>query len=138
MECELCAGSGGIVLWQDDFLRVVRVDESGYAGFCRVILQRHVAEMTDLPLAERERLMSAVWIVEGVLRRLYSPLKINLASLGNLVPHLHWHVIPRFSDDPHFPQPIWTMALRQPISRQSINDELLCAVLDESMREYGQ
>jgi diadenosine tetraphosphate (Ap4A) HIT family hydrolase len=36
-----------------------------------------------------------------------APDKINLASLGNVVPHLHWHVIPRFADDPHFPNPVW-------------------------------
>jgi diadenosine tetraphosphate (Ap4A) HIT family hydrolase len=35
------------------------------------------------------------------------PLKINLASFGNMTPHLHWHVIPRWADDAHFPQPVW-------------------------------
>ena len=35
------------------------------------------------------------------------PAKVNLAALGNMVPHLHWHVIPRFADDSHFPQPVW-------------------------------
>jgi diadenosine tetraphosphate (Ap4A) HIT family hydrolase len=40
------------------------------------------------------------------------PDKINLASLGNVVPHLHWHVIPRFADDPHFPNPVWGQRLR--------------------------
>ena len=41
-----------------------------------------------------------------------SPAKVNLASLGTQVPHLHWHVIPRFTDDPHYPQPIWSTARR--------------------------
>jgi diadenosine tetraphosphate (Ap4A) HIT family hydrolase len=51
--------------------------------------------------------LQGVFAVEMVLRRLMSPDKINLACLGNLTPHLHWHVIPRYADDPHFPLPIW-------------------------------
>jgi diadenosine tetraphosphate (Ap4A) HIT family hydrolase len=52
--------------------------------------------------------MALVFAVESALRRTYAPAKINLASLGNLVPHLHWHVIPRFRDDPNFPAPVWS------------------------------
>jgi diadenosine tetraphosphate (Ap4A) HIT family hydrolase len=54
-----------------------------------------------------------VFAVESVLREQLDPHKINLASLGNVVPHLHWHVIPRYTDDPHFPQPIWSNAQRE-------------------------
>jgi len=35
------------------------------------------------------------------------PTKINLASLGNMVPHLHWHVIARFEGDARWPAPVW-------------------------------
>ena len=41
------------------------------------------------------------------------PLKVNVASLGNVVPHLHWHVIPRYADDAHFPAPVWAQAVRE-------------------------
>jgi len=101
------------MLWQDEFCRIVRVtDTPDYPGFCRVILNRHVAEMTDLAPQERSRLMMAVMKVEQALRDLLQPDKINLAALGNVVPHLHWHVIPRFADDPHFPNPVWGARLR--------------------------
>jgi len=40
------------------------------------------------------------------------PHKVNLASLGNVVPHVHWHVIPRFLDDRHYPDPVWTAPRR--------------------------
>jgi diadenosine tetraphosphate (Ap4A) HIT family hydrolase len=40
------------------------------------------------------------------------PKKINLASLGNMVPHLHWHIIPRYTDDAHFPAPVWAESQR--------------------------
>lgn len=112
-DCELCEGDGGELLWRDRQCRVVRVNESGYPGFCRVIWNRHVREMTDLDAGERARLMHVVFAVEAALRELLRPDKINLASLGNATPHLHWHVIPRFGGDPHFPNPIWGVKLRQ-------------------------
>lgn len=111
--CELCASPGGEVLWDDGFARVVFAGDPDHPGFCRVILNAHAKEMTDLPEADRARLMGIVYAVEGLLRELLAPEKINLASLGNVVPHLHWHVIPRFSDDPHFPNPVWATRVRQ-------------------------
>ena len=106
-DCTLCADPGGDLVWRDDALRVVLPVEPEYPGFTRAIWNAHVAEMTDLDAAQRERLMRAVWIVERVQRSVLAPDKVNLASLGNVVPHLHWHVIPRWRDDRHFPAPIW-------------------------------
>jgi diadenosine tetraphosphate (Ap4A) HIT family hydrolase len=112
MSCELCTQTGGELLWQGERCRVVYVEERGYPGYCRVVWQAHVKEMTDLADDERLHLMEVVFAVEAVLREQLDPEKINLASLGNLVPHIHWHVIPRHTDDPHFPQPIWATAQR--------------------------
>jgi diadenosine tetraphosphate (Ap4A) HIT family hydrolase len=106
-DCTFCAQPGGRLLWQDAFARVVLAAEADHPAFCRVILNRHAKEMTDLSSADRERLMGVVFAVEAALRKLLDPDKINLASLGNQVPHLHWHVIARFKDDPHFPNPVW-------------------------------
>lgn len=114
MNCELCEGDGGELIWRDEHCRVVCVSEPGYPGYCRAIWNAHVAEMTDLADRERARLMRVVFEVEAGLRELLRPDKINLASLGNAVPHLHWHVIPRFRGDPHFPGSIWGPPLRQP------------------------
>lgn len=111
--CELCGTPGGELIWQDALCRVVRVDDMDYPGFCRVILNRHVKEMTDLDLPERERLMSVVFAVEQAIREIMQPEKINLASLGNMTPHVHWHVIPRFKHDKTFPNPIWGKAKRE-------------------------
>jgi diadenosine tetraphosphate (Ap4A) HIT family hydrolase len=115
--CELCASSGGEVLWQDEFCRIVSIADPDYPGFCRVVLRRHVKEMTDLAPAERTRLMDAVFATESALRELMRPDKVNLASLGNLTQHLHWHVIPRFDDDRHFPHPVWAQPVRAPAQR---------------------
>jgi diadenosine tetraphosphate (Ap4A) HIT family hydrolase len=112
-DCPLCTTLGGALLWRDDHLRVVLVDEPDYPGFCRVIWSAHLQEMTDLASADRDHLMAAVFEVEALLRGVLKPDKINLASLGNLVPHLHWHVIARWRDDAHFPGPIWGERLRE-------------------------
>ena len=104
--CVFCDGEGGQRLWRDARCRVVLTDEP-FAGFCRVIWNAHVREMTDLDAADREHLMRVVFAVEAALRARLTPTKMNLASLGNVTPHLHWHVIPRFADDSHFPQPVW-------------------------------
>ena len=105
--CELCEQTGGEVLWRDAACRVVLVADPDYPGFCRVIWNAHVREMTDLAGAERQHCMRVVFGVEQALRAVIKPHKINLASFGNLAPHLHWHVIPRFEDDPHFPNSVW-------------------------------
>jgi diadenosine tetraphosphate (Ap4A) HIT family hydrolase len=119
--CELCGTDGGELLWQDSRLRVVYVDEPGYAGYCRVIWNQHIKEMSDLTEADRGHCMRIVFAVEVVLRDLLTPDKINIASLGNFTPHVHWHVIPRFRDDPHFPQAIWGV-IQRPARKDAAGD----------------
>lgn len=105
--CPLCSQAGGAVLWRGPSLRVIEVDDVDYPGFTRVIWHEHRAEFTDLSRLEREVLMRAVGIVEQTQRDVFAPDKVNLASLGNMVPHLHWHVIPRWRGDRHFPDAVW-------------------------------
>jgi diadenosine tetraphosphate (Ap4A) HIT family hydrolase len=110
--CELCELKVEPV-YRDDKLAVILVDDPAYPGFCRVIWNEHVKEMSDLAPSDRLLLNDAVWHVELALRAVMAPGKVNVASLGNMVPHLHWHVIPRFADDAHFPNPVWTAAVRE-------------------------
>jgi diadenosine tetraphosphate (Ap4A) HIT family hydrolase len=123
--CQLCSEAGGEVLWQDELCRLVLVADADYPGFCRVVWQRHVAEMTDLDPAERRHLMSVVFAAESAVRATARPDKVNLASLGNQVPHLHWHIIPRWRDDRHFPNPIWGQAARAAVTRSGPGGEAL-------------
>jgi diadenosine tetraphosphate (Ap4A) HIT family hydrolase len=113
VSCELCTTDGGEPVLRNAQLRVVLVDDPDYPGFCRVIWNSHVREMTDLAPEAIARLMGTVFAVEDALRHVMQPHKINVASLGNLTPHLHWHVIPRFGDDAHFPKPVWADRQRQ-------------------------
>ena len=109
--CELCELAVQPV-YRDDKLSVILVDDANYPGFCRVIWNDHVKEMSDLAGADRMLVNDAVWHVELALRDVMAPGKINVASLGNMTPHLHWHVIPRYADDAHFPNPVWTASVR--------------------------
>jgi diadenosine tetraphosphate (Ap4A) HIT family hydrolase len=123
MACDLCTllagfdqgaayGSHRALIWRDADLAVVAVDEAEYPGFCRVVWNGHVKEMTDLAPSERARVMDVVWQVELAQREVMMPQKVNLASFGNMTPHVHWHVIPRYLDDAHFPNPTWAAAQR--------------------------
>jgi diadenosine tetraphosphate (Ap4A) HIT family hydrolase len=101
----------------DGRCRVILAEDAGFPGFCRVVWNDHVKEMTDLGEADRIHVMEAVAVVEKALRDLLQPDKINLAAMGTLVPHLHWHVVPRFRDDTHYPDPIWAAPRRPPGGR---------------------
>jgi diadenosine tetraphosphate (Ap4A) HIT family hydrolase len=113
-DCELCKSDGGALVLANEWLRVMLVDEPHYPGYVRVIWNDHVREMSELLDEERLRLMRTVFAVESAQREVLAPLKINLASLGNMTPHLHWHVIARFADDLHYPQPVWGTPQRTP------------------------
>lgn len=137
--CELCSVPGGAVLWQSVDCRVVRVDDRHYPGFCRVIWNEHVREMSDLPPERRQYLMNVVFAVEAVVRQLFTPDKINLASFGNMVPHVHWHVIPRWTDDRHFPEPIWGQVRREAaVARAVVSDTQLAQAFALALQPFNE
>jgi len=102
-----------VLLWSDPGWRVIRAEDPAFPAFYRVVCNRHVVEFSDLERADRIRCMDLVCAVERVLLARLRPAKVNLAALGNVVPHLHWHVVARFERDSHFPQPIWGAAQRR-------------------------
>ena len=142
--CELCElamaagrpeGAPGVA-YRDGQLLVLLVDDANYPGFCRVIWNGHVREMSDLDDASRLRINDAVWRVELAVREVFVPHKVNVASLGNMTPHLHWHVIPRFEDDAHFPSPVWAQAVRSTDTSVLAARHALLPRLAESIRRH--
>ena len=111
--CPLCEADGGTLIWRGEKLRVIRADEAGFPAFYRVVWNAHVTEFSDLSAADRAHCMDVVVQVEQALRAHLQPTKINLATLGNMVAHLHWHVVARFDWDSHFPAPVWAPAQRE-------------------------
>jgi diadenosine tetraphosphate (Ap4A) HIT family hydrolase len=148
VDCDLCrllAGfdaaasafaAPGPLVWRDDRLAVILVDEPGYPGYARVVWHGHVREMTDLSPQDRDHVMQAVWAVEQAQRETMSPHKVNVASFGNMTPHVHWHVIPRYTDDAHFPNPTWGAKQREPdaasvASREALLPQLRAAIVEK-------
>ncbi|MDM0068553.1 HIT family protein [Variovorax sp. J31P207] len=124
--CPLCDEPGGRLVFQGAKLRVIHAAEADFPAFYRVVWADHVAEWSDLAPDDRALCMEAVAVVEQCLRAHLSPAKINLAALGNMVPHLHWHVIARFDWDSRFPSPVWAAAQRpaDPQREQAIAQQL--------------
>ena len=110
--CPLCGKDGGLLVFQNQQLRVIQAVEQGFPAFYRVVWNAHIAEFSDLSSEDRNNCMNAVVVVEQVLREHLQPTKINLAALGNAVPHLHWHVIARFDWDSNFPASVWAAPQR--------------------------
>ncbi len=132
--CELCRNEAGEAIWRDALARVVLVADPDYPAYCRVVWNAHVREMSDLAVPERRHLMSVVFAVETALRRLTGAEKINLASLGNRTPHLHWHVVARTAGDRHFPDSIWSAprvrgeAVRLTLARERLGQAVIQAL----------
>ncbi|MCB1959817.1 MAG: HIT family protein [Rhodocyclaceae bacterium] len=137
MSCPLCHPDDENLLWRDAHCRVIRVDDADHPGYCRVVWHAHVAEMTDLDAAQRDHLMRVVFAAESAMRRCFEPAKINLASLGNMVPHLHWHLIARHADDAQFPDPVWAPRRRASAPRAAVADGDLLAALEDALAQEG-
>jgi diadenosine tetraphosphate (Ap4A) HIT family hydrolase len=137
LDCQLCQTIGGVLLWQGPQFRVIDAADPAYPGFTRVIWTAHVVEMTDLSAAEQTELLRIVLLVEQVQRIVLKPDKVNLAAFGNVVPHLHWHVIPRWQDDPHFPQAVWA-ALPQADMKAQAAQEARRARVQQQLNAYHQ
>ena len=114
ISCPLCEADGGLLVFKNEQLRVIQAEEIGFPAFYRVVWNAHAPEFSDLTPDERGNCMNTVVAVEQALRELLKPTKINLAALGNVVPHLHWHVTARFDWDSHFPGSVWAMSQRAP------------------------
>ena len=135
--CPLCALKPDQLLWSGAGIQVLAVTDSPFPGYTRVIWQDHVAEMTDLSDEQRQHLMAAIYLVEQTQREQLGTTKINLAQFGNQVPHLHWHIIPRWKDDPFFPDTAWSPVPERTAQQQqswaSHEERLL-----EQLSEYQQ
>ena len=106
-ECILCNEVGGTLICTNQLFRLILANYPLYPGFFRLIVNSHYKEMSDLDSAEANQVMAAVLKIETIVREIFNPDKINLASFGNVVAHVHWHIIPRYTNDAHYPNPVW-------------------------------
>jgi diadenosine tetraphosphate (Ap4A) HIT family hydrolase len=109
--CQMCAK------WVDEpDLRIAELEQccvtlnrdQFFPGYSFVFARRHVTELFHLDRQTRQTVMEEVTTVAAALYNLFKPAKINYELLGNMVPHMHWHLVPRFTTDPLWPRPIWS------------------------------
>jgi diadenosine tetraphosphate (Ap4A) HIT family hydrolase len=84
-------------------------EDQFFPGYVLLVLRRHVTELYDLPAADRATLIEEVSRVAQALAQVFRPVKMNYELLGNMVPHIHWHLVPRLATDPGLRSPIWTV-----------------------------
>jgi len=113
MPCKVCAGE-----WPGKEQKIADLELSAaylfedqfFPGWTVLVLKRHATELYELSRSERSSLMEEVNEVAAALAMTFEPVKMNYELLGNQVPHVHWHLIPRLADDPSPREAVWTVA----------------------------
>lgn len=117
-DCQLCLRQNyqqNIIHETENFL-VLYILEQNFYPLLRIICKNHYKELSDLPDFLRQELFDLINKCENIFLQTTAispkPDKINIASLGNYVPHLHFHIIARWQNDLHFPDSIWSAVRR--------------------------
>ncbi len=109
--CPMCTkwnDEPGLRIAELEFCYVILNRDQFFLGYTFVVTKKHVTELFHLDKKARETVMEEVNEVAAALYKLFQPDKINYELLGNMVPHMHWHLIPRFRNDRLWPRPVWT------------------------------
>jgi diadenosine tetraphosphate (Ap4A) HIT family hydrolase len=94
-----------------------------YHGYCVLVARRHATELSHLNEDERRGFLDEMCRLAKILEDCFHPHKLNYELLGNQVPHLHWHLFPRYRNDPEAPKPVWLAldrAERDPAEKQRL------------------
>jgi diadenosine tetraphosphate (Ap4A) HIT family hydrolase len=114
MTCSLCqrvqlaqAGQYPYLIHEFEHSYLMLGEHQFYPGYCVVVLKDHHKEMTDIPQPMQVEFFQELMLSSKAIERVMGPKKMNMCSLGNVVPHVHWHFFPRFESDPQFFDPPW-------------------------------
>lgn len=131
-DCPLCENpSKGCELIADlSITRAYLQPSASFLGYCILVLKRHAVEIDDLSLEERSALMEDIARVGRAIRQVCKPAKLNYEILGNVVPHIHVHIIPRYTTDPAWDRAAW-FALPD---EESLREDEYRALADELRR----
>jgi len=119
--CVMCGkyGAGGPRLIAElETSRAFLHEDQFFPGYVLLVLRRHATELYQLEAGERRAHLEEVSRVAEALARVFRPVKMNYELLGNQVPHIHWHLVPRLATDPDLRSPIWRVE-HQPLSLDS-------------------
>lgn len=141
--CELCASPLPREIWRGRRFTAIDASSEDFPAFVRIVCNRHAAEMTDLDEEETHELFALLAAIERAMRECLKADKINWAQFGNVVPHLHWHIVARWRDDAYYPECPWGVRQRD-VDPQTIRErranfarlaEVLPALLDKAARQ---
>jgi len=98
-------------IYQNEMIRIET--EESEIPWLKIFTQEPYKEMSELPHNLKLEIFELLDIIEKEMIRYYHPDKINIASFGNYLPHLHWHIMARFKEDSYFPEPMWGKKQRE-------------------------
>ncbi|HIP46978.1 MAG TPA: HIT family protein [Campylobacterales bacterium] len=87
--------------------------EKSEIPWLKVFTQKPYKEFSQTPLKVKLQIFAKIDIIEKEMLSYYNPKKINIASFGNYLPHVHFHVMARFKEDSYFPEPMWGVKQRE-------------------------
>ena len=92
--------------------RVLLMDDARFPWAILVPRRPDLREIIDLEPRDRAVLYREIEALSEAIQRVFAPLKLNVAALGNVVPQLHVHVIARYAEDAAWPRPVWGVGVR--------------------------
>jgi len=129
--CDVIAGrTKRDILFQDSWV-VVFLGRPHHLGHTQVVLRQHKEDLTALSEKELHAFIDRMVMVARVLEKALKPDKLNYELFGNWVPHLHWHILPRFKTDPDFGNPPGEPLRSQPYTHRNLSDEQVKRIKDE-------
>jgi diadenosine tetraphosphate (Ap4A) HIT family hydrolase len=111
------------VVWQFPYSVALLGPWQFYQGYCILVARRHISELFHLTEEERQGYLDEMCTLAKTIAECFQPQKMNYELLGNQVPHLHWHLFPRYPNDPNAVQPVWLTldrAEKDPAERQRL------------------
>jgi diadenosine tetraphosphate (Ap4A) HIT family hydrolase len=104
---QICEGKFPDVIAELPRSWLILGDAQFYRGYCILLCKRHIVEMHAMARSEAHELLDEMLAVGRTLAEVVKPLKLNYECLGNQEPHVHWHIFPRYVDDPMRLGPVW-------------------------------
>ncbi len=87
--------------------------EKSEIPWLKIFTIKNIKEFSQCDLETKQEIWKYLDIIEKEMLKYFKPTKINIASFGNYVPHIHFHIMARFETDSYFPEPMWGKKQRE-------------------------
>src|SRR5271170_4764219 len=113
-DCSFCRKVAGLneippdeLVWQFPYSICLLGPWQFFHGYCIIVARQHASELSRLRPEERRLFLAEMCLAARAIEECFEPHKLNYELLGNQVPHLHWHLFPRYKNDPDSLKPVW-------------------------------